>query len=160
MLKKVKKTASGFTLVEVVISLLIVAVAAAGLIKSLISIEYTAESVFRESSALNVALSTLEQIKSTTNDGLDESIITETFNLRTGNGEIKALHLGTANELSVPIVTDGENQKSLPLVLSPSIEYIGETTAVWIRVEYQYEHPKNGPLTNVIGCIRSPVQSF
>ena len=161
MLKNVKRNTSGFTLVEVVISLLVLSFAAAGLVSFLISIQYMAEDNLYESTALTVALSTLEQMKSMATDNLENSMNASVFNLNTGTSGIQTLGLGQANELSIPIVTNTVNPKSMPLVLTPSIQSIARDTGFWLRVQYQYDHPRNGRTrTKVIGCIRSRVQNF
>jgi prepilin-type N-terminal cleavage/methylation domain-containing protein len=161
MLVNVKKEPTGFTLVEVVISLLVLSFAAAGLVSFLISIQYRAENNLYESTALTVSLSALEQMKSMTTEDLENSMNAATFNLNTGTNGIETLSLGQAKELPILIVTNGEDPKSLPLVLTPSIETIAGSTGFWLRVQYEYDHPRSGRTrTEVMGCVRSRVQSF
>lgn len=157
----VKRNTSGFTLVEVMISLLILAIAAAGLVSFLIAIQYMAEDNLYESTALTVAISTLEQMKSMTTDNLENRMNAGNFDLDTGANGIQTLTLDTTNQLSVPIVTNTDNPKSIPIVLTPSIESIAGDTGFWLRIQYQYNLPRNNRTrTEVIGCIRSRVNSF
>ena len=161
MRTNVRRNTSGFTLVEVVISLLILAIAAAGLVSFLISIQYMAEDNLYESTALTVAISTLEQMKSMATENLENSMNSAEFELNTGVSGIQVLALEEANELSVPIVTNTETPKSVAIVLTPNIESIAGDTQFWLRVQYQYNHPRNDRTrTKVIGCIRSRVNSY
>lgn len=161
MQTNVKRNTSGFTLLEVMISLIILAVAAAGLVSLLISMQYISEDNLYKSTALTVAISTLEQMKSMTTNDLEISMSTREFDLNTGaNGE-QTLTLDQPNQLLVPIVTNAETPKSMPIVLTPSIMSTAGGTQFWLRVQYQYNHPKNDRTrTKVIGCIRSRVNSF
>lgn len=161
MLTNVKRNTSGFTLVEIVISMLVLSFVAAGLVSFLISIQYTAEDNLYEATALTVALSTLEQMKSMITEDLEDNMNAARFDLRTGADGIQVLALREANTLSIPIVTNAQNPKSMSLVMTPDIQSIAGNTGFWLRVQYQYNHPRDDRIrTKVIGCIRSRVQSL
>ncbi len=161
MPKNVKRNTSGFTLVEIVISLLILAFAAVGLVKFLISIQYTAEDNLYESTALTVALSTLEQMKNAAPSTLDGSIGTSTFNLDVGADQPVVLNLGEENTRSIPIITNAESPKFMDLRVTPNIQSIAGETGFWLSVQYQYDLPRNGRTqTKVMECIRSKIPSF
>ena len=155
----VKRNTSGFTLIEVVISMLVLSFIAAGLVSFLITTQYTAEDNLYKSTALSVALSTLEQMKSMDTEDLDNSVSTAAVDLTNSNGT-QALTLGAANTLQIPIVSNNQNPRTMQLVLTPSIQSIANDTAFWLRVEYEYEHPRdaNRVRTKVIGCTRGRVQ--
>lgn len=162
----VKKNTSGFTLVEVIISLVILTFVAAGLMSFLISIKYAAEDNLYESTALTVALSTLEQMKSKKFGELSDSQSNSTFDLISGNGEVRSLNLNVPNIIEVPIITDGTSSnntvaKTLSLTLEPSIQPTTTNTGFWLEVKYSYDHPRSGRTrTEIVRNIRSNVQTF
>ena len=157
----VKRNTSGFTLVEVIISLLVLSFAAAGLVSFLISIQYMAEDNLYESTALTMALSTLEQMKNAAPDTLDNSIGTSTFDLTVGTNETEELNLGVENTFSIPLVTNSESPKSMSLRVTPSIQSIAGDIGFQLSVEYQYNLPRNNRThTKTFMCIRSRIPSF
>lgn len=149
----------GLTLVEAIIALAILSSVSLTLAKSLIWIQYTAENNLYQSTAFTVATGILEQIKSSSALNLREAESAGTFQLKasiengTSAGDI--LTLGTENTLAVDIVTNGDNPKSIPLRLTPSIKPIGQGSYL-LKIQYEYDHPKhNRSQTNVVMCIRS-----
>lgn len=157
-----KKNTSGFTLVEVIISLVVLTTAAFGITQFLIWIQYSAQDNLYESVALNMALNTLEQMKSTNVAGLETSIANQTFVLTKSASEQVTLRLGQENrEISVPIVTNDDDVKNILISLTPSITTLEGDIGFLLRVEYEYRHPRNDrPRTKVLSCIRSRVPVF
>lgn len=162
----VKNNTSGFTLIEVIISLVILTFVATGLMSFLISIKYAAEDNLYESTALTVALSTLEQMKSKKFGELSDSQSSSTFDLVSGNGEVTSLNLNAPNILQIPIITDEASSgnaviKTLPLTLEPSIQPTTTNTGFWLEVKYSYDHPRSGRTrTEIVRNIQSDVQTF
>lgn len=158
MLAKIKEDTSGFTLVEVIISLLVLTVAALGITQFLISVQYSAEDNLYESTALNLALNALEQMKSEAAAVTDDRIKDQTFDLTVSANQAVTLNLEQANTIPAAIVSSGNNPRSIQITLTPSISHLVDKTRFLLRVEYQYEHPRNGRLrTKVLGSIQSRV---
>ena len=163
-----KNHASGFTLVETLITTVALTVAAFGIMSLLISTQYTAEDSLYESTALTVALSTLEQMKSMPASDLEDAMTNSTFNLitgiddTTGAMERTALDLVSPNvDLPIPIVTNGTSPKNMLLTLTPSIHALADNNGFWLRVEYAYDHPRNNRTrTKVIGAVRARFRAF
>ena len=162
-----KNNTSGFTLIEVIISLVILTFIAVGLMSFLISIKYAAEDNLYESTALTVALSTLEQMKSKKFGELSSSQSNSIFYLTSGNGEVTPLNLNAPNIIQIPLITDEASSdntviiKTLPLTLEPSIQPTTSNTGFWLEVKYSYDHPRNGRTrTEIVRNIRSDVQTF
>ena len=132
----------------------------------LISIKYAAEDNLYESTALTVALSTLEQMKSKEFEELSESQSSSTFNLISGDGEITSLNLNAPNIIPIPIITDEASSsnaviKTLPLTLEPSIQPTTTNIGFWLEVKYSYNHPRTGRTrTELVRNIRSNVPTF
>lgn len=160
------KQKHGFTLVEAMFSLFILAVASLGLIKALITTQYTAEDNLYEATALTVALSTIEQMKGASLSALSDPLTVsgvETFNLIAGNGSTTSLDLDTQNIIEIPIITkeDGTSKKTLPLTLTPRIKQTSSKTGYWLEVEYAYDHPRNGRTrTQTIRNMRSEIAVY
>lgn len=159
MLKKRKD--SGFTLVETLIAVVILSIAVTGFIRLLISTQYNAEETLYESTALNVALSTLEQMKNSSFSLLEQSQEDEEFDFQTTSADnIETIDLGAPNMLSVPIVTNGTDNKSLAMTLTPRIITLGPN-AYMLEVNYAYNHPQTGRTrTSVVKCLRSRIRSY
>lgn len=157
-----KKNFSGFTLVEIVIALVILTVGALGITQFLISLQYTAEDNLYESTALNIALSTLEQMKSTPIPVLDATPQNGVFELTTDANTTIQLNLGQANiDIPVPTITNNGNPQNILITLTPSITDLTGEIGFLLRVEYAYEHPRSGRIrTKVLSAIRSRVPSF
>lgn len=150
----------GVTLVEVIIALLIFTVTAVALGRSLIWLQYSAEDNLYTSTAFTVASSVLEQMKSASTDTLKKSIIETEFTMRRGSGTDKLL-LGQDNTLTIPLSSDAQNNKTMPLVLRPTIQAIDGNTGFLLRIEYSYDHPSSGRTrTKIMACMRSNVNSY
>ena len=109
---KANTNTSGFTLVESIITLFILTVAALGLMSFLISIQYSAEDNLYESAALTVALSTLEQMKGESPGDLDVSIASSNFDLIEDNETSTSLNLGAENVIQIPIMSDSDSDEN------------------------------------------------
>ena len=158
---KIKKSSSGFTLVETLISATILTVAAFGMTSALISVQYTSQDSLYGSTALTVALSTLEQMKGTSENELENSINAATFTLDTsGDGEI-TLNLGQDNQLQIPIVTNNAVDQTMPLTLVPNIRALDNGNGFLLEVGYEYTHPRDGRIrTEMIRSIRSLIRTY
>lgn len=151
------KKNSGFTLIETITTVVILTIAAVGLMSFLTSIRFAAENNLYESTALTVALSTLEQMKSQTYQNLQNTMLANGFNLETGNDNQVPLSLTTPTTLPVPVVSDlgSANQappKLIPITLRPSITASATRAELWIEIQYSYEHPRNGRV--ITGVVR------
>lgn len=165
MLKKRKD--SGFTLVETLITVVILSIAVIGFTRLLISTQYNAEQNLYESTALNVALSTLEQMKNSSFFQLTQSLENTEFDFQTTSADnIETIDLNAPNILSVPIVTNGTDNKMLNITLTPRIIASGpnapsDPNAYMLEVEYAYNHPQTGQTrTSVVKCLRSNIKSY
>lgn len=173
MLIKEKKHAAGFTLVETIITVVILSIAALGIMKFLISTQFIAEDNLYESTALTVALSTLEQMKNKQNAALDDSLQNETFDLETSGGKTVTLNLLVPDGpqfvptvLEVPIVTKNTGGKNLDIRITPSITLVGADAAAgarayMLKVQCEYDHPKTGRNRTVtVKCMRSSARTY
>lgn len=161
-----KKNTQAFTLVEIMFSLFMLGVAALGLIKALISTQFTAEDNLYEATALTVALSTIEQMKGASLNELSAPDVVggkQVFSLMAGNGSTTDLALNEANFVEIPIITndEGEIKKSLSLTITPSITPTIADTGYWLEVVYSYDHPRtNRTRTQVIRNMRSTIAVY
>ena len=161
MLIKSKKSTLGFTLVETLITTVVLTLAAVSLTSFLTSNQYTAQSSLYESTAFTVASSTLEQMKSMPASDLESAINNGTFNLITSLNANTSLNLGQSNLLPVPIVTNSENPQSMDVTLTPRVATLASGNGYWLQVGYSYEHPRyNNPRNKVIGSVRARFQSL
>ena len=156
-----KKSISGFTLVETVITMTILTIAAVGIVGTLITIQYTSQDSLYGSTALTVAMSTLEQMKSMDSNALENSINTSSFNLITSvSGEV-TLNLSQENQIQVPIVTNDDGNQTMPITLIPNMQTLENDNGFLLEVGYEYKHPRNGRLrTEMVRCIRSRIANY
>ena len=156
-----KKSISGFTLVETVITMTILTIAAVGIVGTLITIQYTSQDSLYGSTALTVAMSTLEQMKSMDSNALENSINTSSFNLITSvSGEV-TLNLSQENQIQVPIVTNDDGNQTMPITLIPNMQTLENDNGFLLEVGYEYKHPRNGRLrTETVRCIRSRIANY
>jgi prepilin-type N-terminal cleavage/methylation domain-containing protein len=161
MLIKEKKNTSGFTLIETIITVIILTIAAVGLTQFLISIQYTAEDTLYESTAMTLALSTLEQMKNSADTALDDGIIAAEFDLLISSTETTILDLDQPNVLPVPIVTNAATGgKTLLVTLTPNITTIG-TNGYMLEVQCAYDHPQNGRIRTIdVKSMRSGARTY
>lgn len=161
MLKKTKRKDSGFTLVETIITVTILIIAVTGFTRLLVSTQYNAEENLYESTALNVALSTLEQMKNSSFFELTQSLESAEFELNTDNpDETTPLDLDESNTLPIPIVTNSTDDKMLDITLTPRIIKSGRN-AFMLEIEYAYDHPQTGRTrTSFVRCLRSRIRSY
>ena len=156
-----KKSISGFTLVETVITMTILTIAAVSIVGTLITIQYKSQDSLYNSTALTIAISTLEQMKSTSSSTLEASLGTSSFNLITSVNAETLLNLGAENLLQIPIVTNTDVDQELPLILFPDIQPLENDNGFLLEVGYEYKHPRNGRLrTEMVRCIRSRIANY
>lgn len=169
--KKKRKETPGFTLVETIITVFVLSVAAIGFTKLLIATQYAAEDNLYDSTALTVALSTLEQMKNTSvalletseENGEFDLVIKELDIVTDEETEVETLDLGEQNVLQIPLVTNNANNKTLRLTLTPriipnlipgTIDEIVES--YMLEVEYAFDHPQTQlNRTKTVRCLRS-----
>ena len=156
----VKNNNSGFTLVETIITTVILTVAATGLISFLIAIQYRSQDSLYNSTALTVAISTLEQMKSTAAEPLEVSIASSSFDLTTSVNTSTILTLNAENLLQIPIVTNSDVDQELPLILIPRIQSLANQNGFLLEVSYAYDHPRKGRTpTKTVRCIKSRIRN-
>lgn len=158
MQTNIRSNNSGFTLVETIITVVILSAAAVGLVSFLISIQYQSQDNLYGSTALTVAMSTLEQMKSKSDVELEVDIGSSTFELITTVDTKPILNLGTENILLIPIVTNTDIDQEMSLVLIPNIQRLANDNGFLLEVGYEYDHPRNGRTrTKVIRSIKSRI---
>lgn len=140
---------SGFSLVEILISMFVLTVLALATTKTLIVSKYTAEDSLYEATALNLGLSIIEQMKSASYVVLENPPLSggaPSFRMLVENGAEEILILDEANLLQVPIVTEasGDQTKRLPTTVIPSITDMTDGSGLWLEVRYSFEHPRSG----------------
>jgi len=153
-----KKSNSGFTLVETVITTFILTVAAAGLISFLIAIQYRSQDSLYNSTALTVAISTLEQMKSSNTNRLEISMASSSFNLITSVDANTTLTLNAENSLQIPIVTNTTVDQELPMIVIPRVQTLANANGFLLEVSYTYDHPRKGRTpVRTVRCIKSRI---
>jgi len=139
----------GFSLIEVIVSLFVLALLALALAKALTFAKYTAEDNLYEATALTVAVSAVEQIKGISLDALRDPPEVggkPVFQMTVESGTTDSLFLDEPNTIEVPIVTrsDGATSKRLEMTVEPSIAPMATGSGFWIEVRYSYQHPRSG----------------
>ena len=152
---------TGLTLVEVMVSLVILTILATAISKSLIYAQYSAEDNLHESIALNMALSTLEQLKAENYNRLLEIQTNGNFDFIYGNGNSINLTLNTDNVVPVPVgANDSGVQKNLELTLKPSITDMA-TNSRLIQIDYSYMDPRDRTVNSrVIRSVRGKIEKL
>ena len=159
----IDKHPTGFSLVEMLISMFIFTLLSVGLSKTLIYTQQVAEDNLYEATALTVASSFIEQIKSVSYAKLldpDQTAGKDSIEMVIGNNQRFDVILGEFNDLDIPIVTDksGITNKTLRLQVNPSITEMNSNSGFWIEILYKYEHPKTKRIRNrVLRNARSAV---
>lgn len=137
----------GYSLVEVIISMFVLTLLSLAFTRGLIFAKYTAENNIYESTALTVAVSTIEQMKGASIGVIENPTRSggnDVFEMVVDSGNIRALNLGESNLIDVPLVTDSEGAtiNTLEVNLTPSIEAMDSFNGYWLTVHYTYEHPR------------------
>jgi prepilin-type N-terminal cleavage/methylation domain-containing protein len=160
---KSKQIQSGFSLVEMIVSMFVLTLLSLGFIKGLVYTKYMAEDNLYEASALSVAVSTIEQMKGASISLLSTPSTSggkEIFTLTVENSNTIDLFLDEVNTMSIPLVTDsdGNVQKYLELEVTPSIDAMDSATGYWLSLKYSYKHPRTGRIrTAMVRNARSTV---
>lgn len=153
----------GFSLVEIMITMFVLAIFVMVFTKGLTYAKYTAEDNLYSSTALTVAVSTIEQMK-----GANLNLLSsprrqngkEIFTMVVEGGNDHDLILDEVNNITIPLVTDENNEvaKTLDLEITPSIEPMSTFTGYWLTIRYSYKHPQTGRVkTEIIRNARSTV---
>ncbi|WP_309399902.1 PulJ/GspJ family protein [Cerasicoccus maritimus] len=137
----------GMTLTEVMVAMTIFVVLAGGIIAGVFTVRADSENNLYESASLNVAISFLEQLKSTGASTLADPPTNtsgkayHTFMI--GFGESIDIVRGQDTEITVPIISsaDGEAKKELPVTVNITIEDATDFDGYWFQVDYSWEHP-------------------
>lgn len=154
----------GYSLAEVVITMLILALFVLAFTRGLTYAKYTAEDNLYDSTALNVAVSTIEQMKGAGLSAIENPPTVggkDVFQMVVDAGNIRNLVLNEVNIIDVPLVTDasGNVGKSFEIKMTPTIEQMSSYNGYWLTVEYSYEHPRSKRVrSNIIRNARSTVR--
>ena len=161
-----KYSGKGLTLLEVMLSMLIFTIVALGLSRFMIHSKFMAENNLYEATALNVALSTIEQLQSEPYNTIEalmaganpadytlDLINGESAIIKVNDGDIPAPE--TSSELSVPVTdsTTGETLKDIEVKLTATLTADSSIEAYWITVAYSYTHPRDDRVLG--GMVRS-----
>jgi prepilin-type N-terminal cleavage/methylation domain-containing protein len=163
-----RKESHGFSLVEIVISMFILALFVLAFTKGLTYTKYTAEDNLYEATAMTVAVSIMEQMKGANNTLIespptDEEDGKEIFTITIEDNQTRDLTLDEENTISIPIVTnkDGSLRKNMDLKITPTIEAMNSLGGYWLTVSYSYEHPQSGRVrTAVVRNARSSISTY
>ncbi|WOO39955.1 type II secretion system protein [Rubellicoccus peritrichatus] len=158
---------SGMTLVEIMIAMLILTIMAAGIISAVFTVKADAENNLYESSALNVAMSFIEQMKSF-DYGLLEDPPTnpagkDVFTFIIGSGTALEVPLDEDITITVPIVSksDGNVVKELDVILNVSKSVAASFDAYWLQVDYSWDHPtRDRAFGGSVNSLRSEVSTY
>lgn len=154
---------AAFSLVELMVSMFVLALLALALTKLLLFSKVTAEDNLYEATSLTVAISTIEQMQGASLNLLEnpsQESGASVFEMVIGGNIKKSVFLGKANLLEVPIVTDslGVIAKALPLTVTPRIDPMENGMGYWLSIEYAYDHPRtNRTRTQIMRSARSTV---
>ncbi|MGZ0707463.1 type IV pilus modification PilV family protein [Coraliomargarita sp. W4R53] len=160
-----RKQSAGFSLVEVVTSMFILALFILAFTKGLTYTKYTAEDNLYEATAMTVAVSTIEQMKGASLNLLEsppKESGKEIFTMIVEGGQEHDIILDEVNVILVPIVTekDGSIAKKMELEMTPSITPMSSVSGYWLTIRYSYKHPSTGRVrTEVVRNSRSTVPS-
>lgn len=154
---------AAFSLVEMMVSMFVLALLALALTKLLLFSKVTAEDNLYEATSLTVAISIIEQMHGASLNLLEnpsQESGSEVFEMVIGGNVKKSVFLGEENLLEVPIVTDssGVIAKTLPLTITPRIDPMGNGMGYWLSIKYAYDHPRtNRTRTQIMRSARSTV---
>jgi len=160
-----RNDSAGYSLVEVVISMFILALFVLAFTKGLTYTKYTAEDNLYEATAMTVAVSTIEQMKGASLNLLEsppKKSGKEVFTMIVEGGQRRDIILDELNVVSVPIVTekDGAIAKRMDLEMTPSIKKMNSVAGYWLTIRYSYKHPRTGRVrTEVVRNARSTVEA-
>lgn len=151
---------SGFTLVEIFITLFILSATAAGLMNFLLLMQLTAEKNLYNSIALIAASSVLEQLKSEDVVELEDYLASGKIDFKTGDGNEAVLHLSQQNKVNFPVIS-GDTNKIVSISLEPVITYDNLNDSYWLKVIYSYEQPRSNRIfTSSVKFLRSNVEGM
>ncbi len=151
----------GFSLIEVLISMFMLALLSLFLIATLTNTKYMAEDNFYEATALSASLSLMEQMM-----GVAEMEFSASpFTMVSKDNLPTELTWGSPNTLEVPVISEEDGSgnvvvnKFMDLTITPRRTPASDTDGWWIDIEYSYVHPGNGKTrTHVIRNMRGPVR--
>ena len=154
---------AAFSLVEMMVSMFVLAFLALALTKLLLFSKVTAEDNLYEATSLTVAISIIEQMHGASLNLLEnpsQESGSEVFEMVIGGNVKASVFLGEENLLEIPIVTDSEGviAKTLPLTITPRIDPMENGMGYWLSIEYAYDHPRtNRTRTQIMRSARSTV---
>jgi prepilin-type N-terminal cleavage/methylation domain-containing protein len=154
----------GFSLVEVVISMFVLAIFVLAFTQTLIFTKYQAEDNLYAATALTVGVSAIEQMKSVSLARLESPPNINGkpyFRMEVMGQNSIELFLDEANSIEVPIVTEegGNTEKTMTLEITPSLQKMVDLPGYWIEITYAYAHPQTGRIrTEILRNARSDVR--
>lgn len=146
-MKSASQKSDGMTLVEIMMAMTVLALMATGIISALFTMRADAENNLYESSALNCAISFLEQAKSETYAVLKSPPMNangkEYMTFIVGHKDLIDIPLGESTTVDVPIISteDGSVKKELPVTVNITLNEATSLKAVWIEIDYSWAHP-------------------
>jgi len=155
----------GFSLVEVMISMFVLALFILAFTKGLMYVKYMAEDNLFDATALTVAVSTIEQMKGAPINLLESPPKIDgkgTFKMIVEGGQERRVVLGEVNAMLIPITTDedGSTVKTMNMEITPNITKMTAAAGYWLSVTYTYKHPRTGrERTEVVRNARSTVNN-
>lgn len=148
-------------------AMLILSIVAAGIISAVFTVREDAENNLYESSALNVAMSFIEQMKSFDYALLEDPPKNaggqEAFTFIIGSGTALQVPLNQNITVTVPIVSksDGSVVKELDVIINASKQLATSYDAYWLSVDYSWEHPtRERSFGGTVNSLRSEVSTY
>lgn len=163
-----KNHPTGFTLVEILITLGLFSILASCLMAGTLQVRRIAENTIFENTALNIATGYQEQIKSMPYDDIVEAINTEGKSLSSFllDGEFHELQLNEFNyqEIIIRKDPDGNPVLIMPFWIKPVIidqNSLNGNKALQIRIVYKWIGPEtNRERVKVLRTLRSWVETY
>lgn len=156
----------GFTLVEVIIALFILATVALALARSMIYLQYTAEANTYEATAATFANNILSQMKDERSFRLKWYENISLINVvgipdpNSANASVNERWLDLDSETGfTTALLNRNNSRTMDLTITPSINKQAEDYLLSVR--YDYNHPYTGRvISKTVRSIRSSVDTF
>lgn len=145
----------------------ILVVLAGGIIGGVFTVRADAENNLYESSALNVAISFLEQMKSIEYVSLENPPLNgdakPSLNFIVGGGQDLNMPLDEDVVVQVPIISnvDGSSKKELGVTIQITLAESADFQGYWIEVDYSWRHPTSDrTYSGEVRGFRSKVSTF
>ncbi|GHB95260.1 hypothetical protein GCM10007047_08680 [Cerasicoccus arenae] len=149
------------------IAMTIFVILAGGIISGVFTVRADAENNLYESSALNVAISFLEQAKSIDYLTLEAPPVNGTgkeyHTFIIGFGETLAVPLGDDVVINVPIISnaEGESKKELDVTVNITVTEATDLQGYWMEVGYSWRHPTSNRIyAGEVRGFRSEISTY